>query len=93
MLAAMTATGPENLTPSARKTALVVARISLYLGLIFGMALGAGAVMFLMVSPQTFPNPTERWLVGGVFAGLSIMSFGFAGMGKSRIEKLKSGRS
>ncbi len=93
MFAAMTATGPENLTPSARKTALVTARISLYLGLFLGMAMGAGAVMFLLVSPQTFPNPMERWLVGGVFAGLSIMSFGFASMGKSRIEKLKTGGS
>ncbi|RYD27631.1 MAG: hypothetical protein EOP87_20885 [Verrucomicrobiaceae bacterium] len=93
MLAVMTATGPENLSSSARKTALVVARVSLYLGLIFGMALGAGAVMFLLVSPQTFPNPAERWLVGGVFIGLSAMSFGFAGMGKSRIEKLKASGS
>jgi NO-binding membrane sensor protein with MHYT domain len=93
MHAAMTATGPENLSSSARKTALVVARITFYIGLILGMVLGAGAVTFLMVSPQTFPDPTERWLVGGVFIGLSIMSFGFCGMAKSRIEKLKGGAS
>lgn len=91
MHAVMTATGPENLSSSARKTALVVARIIFYTGLILGMALGAGAVTFLMVSPQTFPNPTERWLVGGVFIGLAVMSFGFSGMAKSRIEKLKGG--
>ncbi len=93
MHAVMTATGPENLSPSAHKTALVVARLTFYIGLILGMVLGAGAVMFLMVSPQTFPDPAERWLVGGVFIGLSIMSFGFSGMAKSRIEKLKAGNS
>lgn len=93
MHAAMTASGPENLTTSARRTAMVVARLTFYIGLILGMALGAGAVMFLMVSPQTFPNPAERWLVGGVFIGLSVMSFGFAGMAKSRIDKLKGSGS
>lgn len=93
MHAAMTVSGPENLTTSTRRTALVVARITFYIGLILGMALGAGAVMFLMVSPQTFPNPSERWLVGGVFIGLSVMSFGFAGMAKSRIDKLKTSAS
>lgn len=72
---------------------MVVARLTFYIGLILGMALGAGAVMFLMVSPQTFPNPAERWLVGGVFIGLSVMSFGFAGMAKSRIDKLKASGS
>lgn len=93
MHAAMTAAGPESLSPSARKTALAVARITLYLGLILGMLLGAGAVTFTLVNPQMFPNPAERWLVGGVFIGLSVMSFGFAGMAKSRVDKLKASGS
>ncbi|RYD23624.1 MAG: hypothetical protein EOP88_03485 [Verrucomicrobiaceae bacterium] len=90
MLATMTATGPENLTPSARKTALVIARLTFYIGLILGMILGAGAVTFTLVNPQMFPDAAERWLVGGVFFGLSVMSFGFSGMAKSRIDKLKA---
>lgn len=93
MHAVMTATGPENLSSSARKTALVVARLTFYIGLLLGMILGAGAVTFLMVKPELFPNPTERWLVGAVFIGLAVMSFGFSGVAKSRIEKLKGGAS
>ncbi|MES2439573.1 MAG: hypothetical protein V4584_10925 [Verrucomicrobiota bacterium] len=93
MHAAMTASGPENLSSSTRRTALVIARIIFYIGLLLGMILGAGAVTFLMVRPELFPNSTERWLVGAVFIGLAVMSFGFSGMAKSRIEKLKAGDS
>ena len=81
---------PSDLSPSARRTALVVTRIMFYLGLVFGMGLGGAAITLLTKSPPVFPDPAERWLVGGVFIGLSVMSFGFSGIAKSRIDKLKA---
>jgi hypothetical protein len=89
MLTAMTSSGPENLSSSTRKTALVVARLMFYLGLMLGMLMGAAAVTILFTGALNFPTQTERWLSGGVIGGLCVMAFGFSAMGKARIEKLK----
>lgn len=82
-------TGPENLTPATRRTALVVSRLMFYLGLMVGMLLLAGSATILFTSNVTFPSPAERWLTGGVFGGLAVMAFGFSAMGKARISKFK----
>lgn len=87
MIPAMPA--PSDLSPAARRTALVVSRLMLYLGLVLGMALGAGAITILFTDKIAFTAPAERWLTGAVFAGLAIMAFGFSSIGKARIEKLK----
>jgi hypothetical protein len=87
----MAANTPENLSNATRRTALVVARLMFYLGLILGMLLGAAAVTILFMEVVKFGTPAERWLTGGVFGGLAIMAFGFSAMGKARIDKLKAG--
>ena len=85
----MSTNDPADLSPATRRNARMVARITFYLGLMLGMGLGAAAITILVVTPQKFPDPAERWLVGAVFIGLSVMSFGFAAMAKSKVEKLK----
>lgn len=80
-------TAPDHLPPTTRRAALVVARLMFYLGLVLGMLLGIGAFTLLFTDKVQFATPMERWLSGGVFAGLSIMAFGFGAMGKARIER------
>ncbi len=88
----MTDYGPKNLSSSTRQAALVVARLMFYFGLMLGMLMGAVAVTILFTGTLNFPTETERRLCGGVIGCFGVMAFGFSAMGKSRIEKLKSGQ-
>ena len=81
---------PHTLSPSARSAALLVARIIFYNGLLIGLGCCAlaGAVVFYQLG--NVANPTERWLVAAVLAGIGIMAFGFAAMARTRIARLKA---
>lgn len=81
---------PHTLSPSARSAALLVARVIFYNGLLIGLCCGALAVAIIFYQLGNVTNPTERWLVGAVMAGMSIMAFGFAAMARARIARLKS---
>lgn len=85
----MASPDPHTLSPSARNAALLVARIIFYNGLLIGLGLCAAAVGVVFFQVGKLATPAETWLVGAVFAGLAIMSFGFAAMANTRIAKLK----
>lgn len=85
----MASKDPSDLSTSARRTAVAVSRLTFYAGLSLGIGLGGAAITMLTKTPPMFPDPAERWLVAGVFIGLSVMSFGFAAVGKARIDKFK----
>ncbi len=82
----------HTLSPSARSTALLVARIIFYNGLLIGLGLCAVAVGVLFFQVGNLTAPAERYLVVGVMIGLAVMAFGFVAMAKTRIAKLRNRR-
>lgn len=86
----MASQDPHTLSPAARSAALLVARIIFFNGLLIGLGLCAAAVGVLFFHVGKLATPVETWLVGGVFIGLAIMSFGFTAMANARIAKLKN---
>ncbi|MGL4399387.1 MAG: hypothetical protein ACRCXD_05940 [Luteolibacter sp.] len=79
----------HTLTPAAHDTALLVARVIFYNGLLIGVGFGAAVVGVLFFNVGNLAQPTERWLVVAVLGGLAIMALGFTAMAKTRIAKLK----
>ncbi len=85
----MASQDPHPLSPAAISTALLVARVIFYNGLLIGTGLAVAAVGVLFVKLGNLVSPAERWLVGAVLIGLAVMAFGFVAMAKSRISRLK----
>lgn len=85
----MTSQDPHTLTPAAHDTALLVARVIFFNGLLIGLGFCAAVIGVLFFNVGNLTQPTERWLVVGVLGGLAIMAFGFTAMSKTRIAKLK----
>lgn len=85
----MASPDPHLLTPAARSTALWVARVIFYNGLLMGSSCGVVAVGVFFFHMYNLRTPAEIWLVGSVFIGLTVMSFGFAAMANTRIARLK----
>ncbi|MES2921384.1 MAG: hypothetical protein V4819_07550 [Verrucomicrobiota bacterium] len=88
----MSSQDPHTLTASTRSTALLVARIIFYMGLLIGIGFCAVAVGVLFFKGGNLTDPTERALVGAVLVGLGVMSFGFVAIARSRVAKLKASR-
>lgn len=87
----MPSTDPRPLSPAARSTALLVAQLVFYNGLLIGvglLALAAGVLFFQVGAVST---ATERWQAGGVLVVLALLAFGFVALARSRVRKLKSG--
>ncbi|MEO5716104.1 MAG: hypothetical protein ABIT37_21675 [Luteolibacter sp.] len=85
----MASQDPHTLSPAARSAALLVARVIFYNGLLVGLGLCVAAAGVVFFHVGKLATPIETWLVGGVFIGLAVMSFGFAAMANTRIAKLK----
>lgn len=85
----MASQDPHTLSPAARGTALLLARVIFFNGLLIGLGFCAAAVGVLFFKVGNLTIPMERWLVVAVFVGLAIMAFGFTAMAKTRIAKLK----
>ncbi len=85
----MASQDPHPLTPAARDTALLVARVIFFNGLLLGLGFCGAAIGVLFFHVGNIALPMERWLVVAVLVGLAIMAFGFTAMAKSRIAKLK----
>jgi hypothetical protein len=88
----MTSQDSHLLSASARRAALLVARIIFYNGLLIGVGLCSVAVGVGFFGVGHLTQPTERWLVVGVMLGLALMAFGFVAMATSRVTKLKNSR-
>lgn len=86
----MTSQDPHTLTPAAHDTALLVARVIFFNGLLIGFGFCAAVVGVLFFNVGNLAEPIERWLVVAVLGGLAIMAFGFTAMAKTRIAKLKN---
>jgi NO-binding membrane sensor protein with MHYT domain len=86
----MTSQDPHTLTPAAHDTALLVARVIFFNGLLIGLGFCAAVVGVLFFNVGNLAEPIERWLVVAVLGGLAIMAFGFTAMAKTRIAKLKN---
>ncbi|GAA5130021.1 hypothetical protein JIN84_04115 [Luteolibacter yonseiensis] len=82
---------PQTLSPSARSTALLVARLVFYNGLLIGLGLFALAISVLFFQIGAVSDVSERWQAGGVLTVLGLLAFGFVSFAKSRVEKLKGG--
>ena len=80
---------PHTLTAATRSTALLVAQIMFYIGLLIGIGFCAVAVGVLFFKGGNLTEPAERILVGAVLVGLGVMSFGFVALARSRVAKLK----
>lgn len=85
----MASQDPHTLTPATRDTALLVARVIFFNGLLLGLGFCGAVVGVLFYNVGNLIVPMERWLVVAVLVGLAIMAFGFTAMAKSRIAKLK----
>jgi hypothetical protein len=89
---AMTSRKPDKIAPSDYETALLVARIVFYNGLLIGTGcvLAIGAMLFFNAG-NVAPGQ-DRWFVGSVLGMLSVLSFIFAWGANARIAKLKGNR-
>lgn len=87
----MPSTEPKPLSPAARSTALFVARLIFYNGLLIGVGLTAMAVAILFFQVGAVSSPSERWQAGGVLIVIALLAFGFVALARSRVKKLKSG--
>jgi membrane protein implicated in regulation of membrane protease activity len=89
----MPSTDPRPLSPSARSTALLVAQLVFYNGLLIGVGLLAMAVGILFFQVGAVSTTSERWEAGGVLIVLALLAFGFVALARSRVKKLKSSGS
>lgn len=80
----------QPLTPATRDTALLVARVIFFNGLLLGLGFCGAVVGVVFFNVGNLTVPIERWLVVAVLLGLAVMAFGFTAMAKSRIAKLKN---
>jgi uncharacterized membrane protein len=87
----MQSTHTQPLSPSARSTALLVARLVFYNGLLIGLGLFTLATGVLFFQIGTVTSASERWQAGGVLIVLGLLAFGFVSFAKSRVKTLKSG--
>lgn len=85
----MTSQDPHTLTPAAHDTALLVARVIFFNGLLIGLGFCGAVLGVLFFNVGNLADPMERWLVVAVLGVLAIMAFGFTAMAKTRIAKLK----
>lgn len=81
---------PQPLSSAARSTALLVAQLVFYNGLLIGVGLIAMAIGVLFFQIGAVSNASERWQAGGVLIVLAFLAFGFVALAKSRIKKLKN---
>lgn len=88
----MSAGKQNSIAPDDRGTALLVARIVFYNGLIIGTGVLIGILAMLFFDVGNVTPGQDRWFVGSVFGMVSVLSFIFAWGANSRIAKLKSGR-
>jgi hypothetical protein len=86
---AMTSRKPEKIAPSDTETALLVARIIFYNGLLIGAGCAIAILAMLLFNAGNVTPGQDRWFVGSVMGMLSVLSFIFAWGANIRISKLK----
>lgn len=85
----MPAEDPHILSVNARATALMVARITFGVGILFFLSFAGVALAILALHFGNLPTANERWMVAGFLAVLAILSLLVSRAAKSRITALK----
>ncbi|MES2657121.1 MAG: hypothetical protein V4689_00815 [Verrucomicrobiota bacterium] len=85
----MSAGNPNKIAPTDNGSALLVARIVFYNGLVLGAGLVVCILAMLFFNAGNIAPGQDRWFVGTTLGTLAVLSFIFAWGAKARIAKLK----